>query len=59
MDQDDPALGDVVVSQAAIARRVADLGAQITTDYAGRAPLLVGVLRQDAERDAQRIARNR
>jgi len=34
-----------VVSQAAIARRVADLGTQITEDYAGRAPLLVGVLK--------------
>lgn len=42
---DDPALGEVVVSQAAIARRVQDLGAQITADYEGRAPLLVGVLK--------------
>ena len=42
---EDPALGEVVVSEAAIARRVADLGAQITEDYAGRAPLLVGVLK--------------
>jgi hypoxanthine phosphoribosyltransferase len=41
----DPALGEVVVSQEAIARRVADLGAQIAEDYAGRAPLLVGVLK--------------
>ena len=45
MEHDDPALGEVVVSQEAIARRVADLGAQITEDYAGRAPLLVGVLK--------------
>ncbi len=45
MEQDDVALGDVVVSEAAIARRVADLGAQITADYAGRTPLLIGVLK--------------
>jgi hypoxanthine phosphoribosyltransferase len=43
--QDDPDLGDVVVSRDQIAERVADLGAQITADYAGRAPLLVGVLK--------------
>ncbi len=41
----DPALGDVVVSRDDIARRVAELGAEITADYAGRAPLLVGVLK--------------
>lgn len=41
----DPALGDVVVSGEAIARRVAEMGAEITADYAGRAPLLVGVLK--------------
>ncbi len=41
----DPALGDVVVSQEAIRGRVAELGAEITADYAGRAPLLVGVLK--------------
>jgi len=41
----DPALGDVVVSSDEIARRVAELGAELTTDYAGRAPLLVGVLK--------------
>ena len=41
----DPALGDVVVSQADLERRVRDLGAQITADYAGRPPLLVGVLK--------------
>ena len=45
MEQDDPALGEVVVSQEAIARRVQDLGAQITADYADRPPLLVGVLK--------------
>ena len=41
----DPAHGDIVVGRDDIARRVAELGAQITADYAGRTPLLVGVLK--------------
>jgi len=41
----DPALGDVVVGRDDLARRVAELGAEISADYAGRAPLLVGVLK--------------
>ena len=41
----DPALGPVVVSVDDLARRVAELGAEITADYAERAPLLVGVLK--------------
>lgn len=41
----DPALGPVVVSAEAVATRVRELGAEITDDYAGRAPLLVGVLK--------------
>jgi hypoxanthine phosphoribosyltransferase len=41
----DPAIGEVVVSQADLQRRVLDLGAQITADYAGRPPLLIGVLK--------------
>jgi hypoxanthine phosphoribosyltransferase len=41
----DPALGPVVVSSADLARRVGELGAQITADYAEQAPLLVGVLK--------------
>jgi len=41
----DPALGEVVVSRDEIAQRVANLGAEITADYEGRAPLLVGVLK--------------
>jgi hypoxanthine phosphoribosyltransferase len=41
----DPAVGEVVVSQADLQRRVGELGAQITADYAGRPPLLVGVLK--------------
>src|SRR3954447_4366583 len=40
----DPALGRVVVSEDALMQRISDLGRQITEDYAGRAPLLVGVL---------------
>jgi len=41
----DPMLGAVVVTQDQIARRVAELGQQITEDYADRPPLLVGVLK--------------
>ena len=41
----DPALGSVVVSSDDLARRVGELGAEITADYADRAPLLVGVLK--------------
>ena len=42
---DDPNLGEVVIGEQELQRRVADLGRQITDDYAGRAPLLVGVLK--------------
>lgn len=41
----DPNLGREVVTADALRTRVAELGAQITADYAGRAPLLVGVLK--------------
>jgi hypoxanthine phosphoribosyltransferase len=41
----DPAIGRVVVSQADLQQRVRDLGTQITADYTGRPPLLVGVLK--------------
>ncbi len=41
----DADLGDVVVGRAQIAERVAEMGAEITADYAGRVPLLVGVLK--------------
>jgi hypoxanthine phosphoribosyltransferase len=41
----DPAIGNVVVSEADLQQRVRDLGAQITSDYASRPPLLVGVLK--------------
>ncbi len=41
----DTQLGETVVSAEALQARVAELGAQITVDYAGRPPLLVGVLK--------------
>jgi hypoxanthine phosphoribosyltransferase len=40
-----PPLGPVVVPSDVLQARVAELGAQITADYSGRAPLLVGVLK--------------
>jgi hypoxanthine phosphoribosyltransferase len=42
---DDPSIGDVIVSTSELEARIAELGATITADYAGRAPLLVGVLK--------------
>jgi hypoxanthine phosphoribosyltransferase len=42
---DDPNLGKVVVEADELQRRIVELGAEITADYAGRAPLLVGVLK--------------
>jgi hypoxanthine phosphoribosyltransferase len=41
----DPALGPVVKTEAEIARRIAELGAQITRDYADHPPLLVCILK--------------
>ena len=38
-------LGHILISKETIAARIAELGAQITTDYAGKAPLLIGVLK--------------
>jgi hypoxanthine phosphoribosyltransferase len=40
-----PDLGELVVSEDELASRIADLGKTITADYAGRPPLLVGVLK--------------
>src|SRR5580704_9724500 len=40
-----PGAGEVVVSEARLRTRIAELGAEITTDYRGRPPLLVGVLK--------------
>jgi hypoxanthine phosphoribosyltransferase len=42
---DEPALGDVVVGEQQIRTRIAELGAQITEDYADEPPLLVCVLK--------------
>lgn len=42
---DDPDLGKVVVTEDALQERVAQLGEQLTADYLGRPPLLVGVLK--------------
>jgi hypoxanthine phosphoribosyltransferase len=41
----DPAIGHIVVSEADLQRRVRELGDRITADYAGRPPLLIGVLK--------------
>jgi hypoxanthine phosphoribosyltransferase len=38
-------VGRVVVSEEELRKRVAELGREITADYAGRPPLLVGVLK--------------
>jgi hypoxanthine phosphoribosyltransferase len=40
-----PDLGEIVVDEASLQARVVELGARITADYAGRAPLLIGVLK--------------
>jgi hypoxanthine phosphoribosyltransferase len=42
---DSPDLGELVVDASSLQARVAELGAEITRDYAGRAPLLIGVLK--------------
>ena len=42
---DSPDLGEVVVDTATLQARVAELGAEITRDYADRTPLLIGVLK--------------
>ncbi len=41
----DKLLGERIISEADIAAKVESLGARITADYAGRPPLLVGVLK--------------
>lgn len=42
---DDPRLGATLVSEEALCTRIAEMGTQITADYAGRSLLLVGVLK--------------
>jgi hypoxanthine phosphoribosyltransferase len=41
----DPHLGEIVVSEEELNRRLVELGEEITRDYEGRAPLLIGVLK--------------
>ena len=41
----DPNLGSVLIAEDSLQQRIGELGSQITADYAGRAPLLVGVLK--------------
>lgn len=38
-------LGSIIVAEETLNQRVAELGAEITADYEGRPPLLVGVLK--------------
>jgi hypoxanthine phosphoribosyltransferase len=45
MLEPDPNLGELVVPEEDLQRRITELGAEITKDYAGRAPHLVGVLK--------------
>src|SRR3954452_1171631 len=42
---DDPSVGRVVVGEDELRERIVALGKQISADYSGRAPLLVGVLK--------------
>ena len=41
----DPNLGDVVIAEDKLQARIAELAEQITDDYQGKSPLLVGVLK--------------
>jgi len=41
----DPTIGRVVVGEKDLAHRVVEMGEEITADYAGQRPLLVGVLK--------------
>jgi hypoxanthine phosphoribosyltransferase len=43
--ENDPHLGRIVIDEKALQERISELGAQITADYTGRAPVLVGVLK--------------
>lgn len=45
VEHGDPNIGRIVVPEHDLKRRVLELGEEITADYAGRAPLLVGVLK--------------
>lgn len=41
----DPAIGEILVQPDELQHRVRELGVQISADYAGRVPLLIGVLK--------------
>ena len=41
----DPAVGEILVQPDELARRVRELGEEISRDYEGREPLLIGVLK--------------
>ena len=41
----DPAIGEVLIAEAPLQRRVRDIGRRISVDYAGKDLLLVGLLR--------------
>ncbi len=43
--ESDPRVGETIISEKEIAERVAELAAEISKDYAGREPLLIGVLK--------------
>ncbi len=43
--EDGPGVGRVIVSESDLRARIVELGLRITADYAGRPPLLVGVLK--------------
>ena len=45
MAHSDPVIGETLVSEDDLRRRVSELGAEITRDYDGREPLLIGVLK--------------
>src|SRR5207248_9708073 len=45
MKSDDPNVGPVVVTAEQLEERIEGLGKEISADYAGRSPLLVGVLK--------------
>jgi hypoxanthine phosphoribosyltransferase len=42
---EDPAIGEVLVAADELQARVRELGAEISRDYAGRVPVLIGVLK--------------
>jgi hypoxanthine phosphoribosyltransferase len=42
---DDPAIGEVLVAEEDLKRRIAELGAEISRDYEGRDMVMIGVLK--------------